>query len=59
MVGLLFCKPCQRSYDRFAGREGTTHDLIKWVAERARKFKKCTREHQASFVPWTVPGLRD
>jgi len=39
-AGLLLCKQCGRSYDAAkAADDGTLFAVIKWAAERARRFE--------------------
>lgn len=35
-----FCMTCRKAYDVFAAKEGTVTELIRWVAERVRKFER-------------------
>lgn len=40
-VGLVFCAPCGRAFDRWRRtRDGTEAELIEWVAYRARRFAR-------------------
>jgi hypothetical protein len=37
-AGLLFCVPCQRSYDRAMTKDATLAGLLRWCAERTRRL---------------------
>lgn len=36
---LFLCKACGRSYDKMIEQDPTTANIIRWAANRARKFK--------------------
>ena len=36
--GLLFCAPCQRSYDRAVKRDASMAGLLRWCAKRATRL---------------------
>lgn len=38
-VGFVLCKPCGRSYDRYAS-ERSIADVIEWTAKRALRFER-------------------
>ena len=40
-VSLIFCRPCGNAFDRSrAADDGTTHALIEWAAQAARKHER-------------------
>jgi hypothetical protein len=37
-AALIFCGPCERSYDQALSKNGSIAHIIIWAAERSRKF---------------------
>lgn len=42
--GIMFCKPCAKSYDRFGGGDCSIAAAISWAADAARFFSDCETE---------------
>lgn len=46
-VGYVLCKPCGRSYDRYAS-ERSIADVIEWTAKRVLRFERRRNKKKGS-----------